>query len=403
MAVRMFDTQPDLNSREADVIVIGGGLHGMSSAFHLARRGKRVIVLEADYCGRHASGVNAGGVRTLGRDLAEIPLSLASRDIWHELGELLGDDAEFTPSGQLLVAENEQDIVTINKRVALLESHGFTHEKIIDGKTARELVPTISPHVCGGIWVKDDGHALPYRAVTAFRLAAQRMGVAVHETTPAQRLDWRDGRWHVTTPRGTFSAEHVVNNAGAWAAEFAAQVGDPVPLEIGGLMLMITYRLPPFVKPVLGAAGRPLSFKQFANGTVLIGGGLRCPVDVIGRHGEVDFIRLASSAQTVTDLFPHLRELPVNRAWAGVEAFMPDNIPVIGPSMKSPNIVHAFGFSAHGFELGPIVGRIVSELVCDGSTAHPIAPFSAGRFRPAPAADVLDVQVPFSIPTGVPR
>lgn len=364
----------------ADVVVLGGGFHGMSSALHLARRGCKVTLLEAQYCGRHSSGVNAGGVRTSGRDIAEIPLALASLEMWHRLPEIVGDDCGFVPSGQLKVSENEAEFEILRERVRLLQSLGFMHEELVDAQRVRELVPAIAPHVNGAIWVRDDGHALPYRAVTAFRLAAERAGAVVHEETPAERIEHRAGRWHVSCGDRTFSAEHLVNTAGAWAGDFAAQAGDPVPVETGGLMLMITHRAPPFVNPVLGATGRALSFKQFANGTVLIGGGLRCPADLAARHGEVDMPKLAASARTVTDLFPHLTALGINRAWAGVEAFMPDGIPVIGPSRASPNLVHAFGFSAHGFELGPIGGRIVADLVTEGRTTLPIAAFAVDRF-----------------------
>ncbi|WP_354684278.1 FAD-binding oxidoreductase [Cupriavidus necator] len=370
----------------ADVIVIGGGLQGTSSALHLARRGLRVTLLEAEYCGRHASGVNAGGVRTLGRHLAEIPLALASRELWHRLAELTGDDADFVPSGQLKVAETDAELVVLRQRVAELEAHGFTHETLVDGHTVRELVPAIAPHVTGAIWVRDDGHALPYRAVTAFRRAAERAGVTVHEATPAQRVEYSGSQWQVSTPRGVFRAGRLVNTAGAWAGEFAAQIGEPVPVEAGGLMLMITHRVAPFVKPVLGATGRALSFKQFANGTVLIGGGLRCAADVQARHGEVDMLELGTSAQTVTALFPHLGPLGINRAWAGVEAFMPDQIPVISPSRTAPGVVHAFGFSAHGFELGPVVGQIVAELVTEGRSTLPIDAFAIDRFHHPRAA-----------------
>ncbi len=364
----------------ADVVVIGGGFHGMSSALHLARRGLKVTLLEAQYCGRHASGVNAGGVRTSGRHIAEIPLALASRELWHRLPELVGDDCGFVPSGQLKVSETEAEFEVLRERVELLQSLGFTHEELIGAEHVRELVPAIAPHVTGAIWVRDDGHALPYRAVTAFRLAAERAGATVLEETPVDRIEHRAGRWHVQSGERQFSATHLVNAAGAWAGEFAAQAGDPVPVETGGLMLMITHRAPPFVEPVLGATGRALSFKQFANGTVLIGGGLRCPASLAQRHGEVDMPKLATSARTVTDLFPHLQPLGINRAWAGVEAFMPDNIPVIGPSLASPNLVHAFGFSAHGFELGPIGGRIVADLITEGRTSLPIAAFAVDRF-----------------------
>jgi sarcosine oxidase subunit beta len=312
--------------------------------------------------------------------------------MWHRLAELVGDDAGFAPSGQLKVAETDEELQTLRDTVARLHSLGFGHEELVDAKQVRELVPAIAPHVVGGIWVRDDGHALPYRAVTAFRLASQRAGAEVHEETRVERIDHRAGRWHVATTRGSFDATHLVNAAGAWAGTLAAQAGDPVPVEGGGLMLMITHRAPPFVTPVLGATGRPLSFKQFANGTVLIGGGLRCTADLDARHGIVDMPKLARSARTVTDLFPHLKPLGVNRAWAGVEAFMPDGIPVIGPSRAAPNLVHAFGFSAHGFELGPIGGQIVAELVTEGRSTLPIEAFAVDRFARRAAATFQPLQ-----------
>lgn len=375
--------------RGSDVLVIGGGFHGTSSAFHLARRGAKVTLLESEYCARHASGVNAGGVRTLGRHYAEVPLARASLGLWHGLPELIGkdlsDDATFVPSGMLQIAETAQELDQLRRRVAELNALGFKHEVIVDAQQVREIAPRLAHHVVGGIWVKDDGHAVPYRAVTAFRQAAQRLGAQFHEATPAQTIIRVGSQWQVTTPRGIFTAPWLVNAAGAWSGDFAAQAGDVVPMKPGGLMLMVTQRVPHFVDPVLSATSRPLSFKQFANGTVLIGGGLRCSADVVRRHGEVDFLKLSSSAQTVTDLFPHLGPINIVRAWAGVEAFMPDEIPVISPSRHAPQLVHAFGFSAHGFELGPIGGQIVSELVLDGHSTLPIAPFSVDRFAPVAA------------------
>lgn len=365
----------------SDVLVIGGGLQGLSSALHLARRGCSVRLLEADYCGRHASGVNAGGVRTVDRHLAEVPLSVAARALWHRLPELVDEPAGFVPSGQLKLAETPDELATLQARVATLNTMGFTHEQLIGPAEVRELVPALTPKITGAIWAADDGYAYPYGVVTAFRRAGQRRGVQVHEATPARRVERSAGGvWQVHTPQGVFQAPHLVNTAGAWAGEIARQVGEPVPIEAGGLMLMVTTRVPPFVNPVLGATGRALSFKQFGNGTVVIGGGLRCKADAVARHGEVDMLQLAASARTVTDLFPHLQGIDINRAWAGVEGFMPDQIPVIGPSRTEPGLVHAFGFSAHGFELSPIVGQIVAELVLDGASTLPIAPFAIDRF-----------------------
>lgn len=372
-------------ARSSDVLVIGGGLQGLSSALHLARRGCRVRLLEADYCGRHASGVNAGGVRTVDRHLAEVPLSVAARALWHRLPELVDEPAGFVPSGQLKLAETPDELAVLQRRVATLQAQGFEHEQLIGPQEVRELVPALTPRITGAIWAADDGYAYPYGVVTAFRRAGQRRGVQVHEATPAQRIvrvagGHGGGVWQVQTPHGRFEAPHLVNTAGAWAGELARQAGEPVPIEAGGLMLMVTTRVAPFVNPVLGATGRALSFKQFGNGTVVIGGGLRCAADPVARHGQVDMLQLATSARTVTDLFPHLKGIAVNRAWAGVEGFMPDQIPVISPSRTQPGLVHAFGFSAHGFELSPIVGQIVAELVLDGRSTLPIAPFAIDRF-----------------------
>lgn len=251
------------------------------------------------------------------------------------------------------------------------------------------MIPAIAPHVIGGIWVEQDGHAWPYGTVMAFYTAARKAGVQIHEGCAVSRV-WRQAdSWQVQTPGQVFSAPALVNAAGAWAGELAAQVGDPVPVQAEGLMLMVTQRVPPFLTPVLGATGRPLSLKQFANGTVVIGGGLRCPADAVARYADVDLATLWPSAQTVSSIFPHLADVPIAHAWGGVEGFMPDGIPVIGSSRQDPQVIHAFGFSAHGFELSPIVGRIVSELLCDGASRLPIDSFSVGRFFEASSDPTL--------------
>ncbi len=112
----------------ADVLVIGGGLHGCSAALHLAMRGVRVTVIEKDYVGRHASGVNAGGVRRLGRHLAEVPLAVAAMELWHRIGDLVDDDCGFESHGQVKVAESEAELDGLRARVEELTRLGFSHE-----------------------------------------------------------------------------------------------------------------------------------------------------------------------------------------------------------------------------------------------------------------------------------
>ena len=369
----------------ADVVVIGGGLHGCSAALHLARAGASVAVLEKDYVARHASGVNAGGVRRLGRDFAEVPLSVASLELWQRIEELVDDGCGFERVGQVKVAEDEAALGAMRERSAHLRDMGFAHEEILDREALREWLPQVAPHCVGGVVCREDGAALPYRTTMAFKRKAQALGVAFHEGTRAERVEWRGGAWRVASSAGEFESGALVNAAGAWAGEIARQLGEPVPIEATALMLMITAPVAPFVKPVVGVQGRPLSFKQYANGTIMIGGGQRGSADPATNRTRLDYARLALNARTAADLFPRMRHADIVRAWAGIEGMMPDGIPVIGPSSTHERAWHAFGFSAHGFQLGPIVGSIVADLVTRGATALPIAPFRIGRFAAARA------------------
>jgi sarcosine oxidase subunit beta len=200
-------------------------------------------------------------------------------------------------------------------------------------------------------------------------------GSAVHDVRRQGNL------WRVSSADGVVEAPILVNCAGAWAGALAAQLGEPVPLRAEAPMLMITERVAPFCAPVVGATGRPLSFKQFENGTVLIGGGHRGRAEPARQRTHLDFAGLAASAATARAIFPCMEGVRVVRCWAGIEAVMPDEIPVIGPSGTHPGAYHAFGFSAHGYQLGPITGKIVADLVVSGATPLPIAPFSIERFR----------------------
>ena len=370
----------------ADVVVIGGGLHGCSAALHLARAGVSALVLEKNYVGRHASGVNAGGVRTLSRHEAEVPLALAAMDLWHRLGELVDDDCGFETHGQVRVAEDEHDVQSLRSREARMRSLGYTHERWIDRDELFARVPALARHCLGGLLAERDGAALPYQTTAAFRRKAQSLGQRFFEGVRAQRLQRTGDAWSVDTDRGSFAGRVLVNCAGAWADRLCAQLGEPVPLEAIAPMMMVTLRMPRFLEPVVLGTARPLSFKQTQEDTVLIGGGRRARLELEAETTELDFRELAASARTVRDLFPVMRAATIHRGWAGIEARMPDDIPVIGPSSTMPNAYHAFGFSAHGFELAPIVGRILAELITTGRTGLPITPFSITRFGPAAAS-----------------
>lgn len=368
-------------SRRPDAIVVGGGLHGCSTAFHLAaRHGLKALLLEQTYPGRHASGANAGGVRTLGRVLPEIPLSLASMEIWHRLPELIGDDCGFVHSAQVKVAESEADMETLRARDVELRALGYTHEKLLDAENLRELLPAVSRHVVGGVVAENDGCAIPFRAVTGFRRAAELLGAEVRSGWRVERIERIGQMWRVSGPAGTAEAPLLAICAGAWGDKISAQVGEPVPLNPEAPMLLITERITPFLAPVVGATSRRLSFKQYPNGTVLIGGGYRGIADRDSERTILKLSGLATNVRVVCELFPLMKNVRIVRAWSGIEGVMPDAIPVLGPSLKAPGLVYGFGYSSHGFQMGPIGGRIVADLVATGKTNLPIEAFSVGRF-----------------------
>ncbi len=369
--------------RTADAVVIGGGIHGCSCAVHLARRGISVVVVEKDYVARHASGVNAGGVRRLGRALPEIPLSVAAMGLWHNIGELVDDDCEFVPSAQVRVAENEDEARALEERVRLVRDAGFDHEVVIGPEELRELLPAVSPHCVGGMVVSDDGHANPYRTTMAFKRKAELLGVRILEQVCVLGIDRRQGTWRIETSADPLQTPVLINCAGAWGDHIAAMLGEPVPLRAYAPMLMITARMPFFVKPVVGAQGRTLSLKQFANGTVLIGGGVRGNAVRNTNTASLELGGLAGNARTAAQILPTMRGARIVRCWGGIEGYMPDGIPVIGPSQQE-GAFHAFGFSAHGFQLGPIVGSIIADLVTTGVTEYPIGPFRIDRFDSSP-------------------
>ncbi len=201
-----------------------------------------------------------------------------------------------------------------------------------------------------------------------------------HASARVDAIERKRNIWRVSTPKGEFRAPVLVNCAGAWAGRVASALGEPVPVKAAAPMLMITERLPRFIEPVIGAADRKLSFKQMQNGTLLIGGAHLAELDFEHQTTDMDWMKLAVSARTVMALFPQLENVRIVRAWAGIEAFMPDNLPVISRSSASPDAYHAFGFSAHGFQLSPIVGKIMSQLILDGQTELAIEPFSIQRF-----------------------
>jgi sarcosine oxidase subunit beta len=318
-------------------------------------------------------------VRTLGRDLAEVPLSLEAMDMWHRIETIVGDGCGFHAHGQLRVAERQDHLPSLEQRAATMRRLGYEHEEMIDRSELLRLVPTISPHCVGALVARRDGAADPHRALLAFRRSAEAAGVVIHEGCGVTTID-RDGSdWKVRAGERDFIVPVIVNAAGAWAARIAALVGDDIPLGLKASMMIVTERIAPLLDPVVSAVGRALSFKQSEQGTLVIGGGLQGAADIDAQRSFVNFAVLAKGARAAADLFPSVRDVRITRAWTGIEAKTEDLLPVIGQSPNAPGVFHAFGFSGHGFQLVPVVGAIIADLVVRGGTRLPIGAFAAER------------------------
>ncbi len=382
----------------ADLVVIGGGLVGLACAFEARRAGLEVILLERDTCGRHASSASAGGVRSLNRDPAEIPLARAALPLWAGLAERLGADVGFAAGGQIRVAEDEAALTALEARAARTQAAGWTHERMIGPNALFERVPTLARHCLGALTVDDDGFADPLKAVHAYRRACLSLGVEIREGITVHAVSRADGQaLEVVTDHEHIRAGSVANCAGAWGgrdwggrdrgAKHRASNLRPVehiPMRASALQMIVTAPVAPFVTPVIGSQGRKLSLKQTDAGAVVIGGAFEGRIvsstGETAMRGIVRPERIAANLANAASLFPHLRDAPVLRSWTGIEGMVEDGLPVIGASTSIPGLVHAFGFSAHGFALAPLVGEIVRDLVTGRQNPLPLAPFAPERF-----------------------
>ena len=367
---------------KADVIIIGAGLMGASTALNLARAGKQVILLEKELTPCHASAVNAGGVRQLNRAFEEIPLSVAAMDLWPELPKIVGEDCDFRSVGQVRIAPDEEAMGIFEERINHVNALGFSHEELVGPDEICRLVPSYTAECAGGMVSRRDGFAQPAKTLKAFLTAACNAGARLFTQCAVRDIQPTANGFRLATEAGRiFHSETLVNSSGAWGKKLAALVGDNIPITPSALAMMVVARMPRFIAPVIGVHGRKLSFKQMPNGSVVIGGALRGSLDWQKEKTEIDFLQMRESAQTVTRHFEVMKQATVVRTWAGIEGIMSDKLPVIGPSRNCPGLFHACGFSAHGFQLSPMVGRLVAQLVLGQTPEVNLDAFSLDRFE----------------------
>jgi len=368
------------------VIIIGGGLQGCAIGLFLARAGWNVTIVEKNTAGRHASGVNAGGLRLLLRDWREYPLAERALTHWSNLAVLVGEDLASScevqlGTSQIAIAMDEAEWSYAQGRARDIARRGLGEEMLLSRSETRDLLPGISRSALGGLISRRDGHANPAASARAFQEAAKRAGVRLVQNCRVVGLERAAGEgWKVDTSSGSFSANRVINCGGAWGSRIAALVGEDLPERIMAPSMMVTTRVKPFIEPVVIGIDRPLSFKQSAVGTLVIGGGILGEARPDQDTSFTVMDRMATAAAAAIEAFPALANISIVRTWTGLEGGTPDGIPIIGPSSKHPGVWHVFGFCGHGFLLAPAVGELVASSLVQGKLDERLRHFSPRRF-----------------------
>ncbi len=373
-----------MSALRADVVIVGGGFMGAASAFFLRKRGVSVILLERGLVGQQASGTNFGNVRRQGRPIEQLPLANRSRAIWGRLDELIGEDLEFMVSGHLRVGYREEHAERLEKYVRDAEPYGLGLQ-MIGAAALRERFPYLGREITAGAYAPYDGHANPRLAAPAFGRAAVREGAQVFENTEIVDVAKEGDDFVVSAQDGrTFRAPVALITAGAWGNRISAGFGEPVPMHAKGPQMAVTEPVPYAIGPTIGVSSDdPLEivyFRQIARGNIIIGGGGHEPVDLDARRAHVNPYRTLMKFPQVARVVPAFDRLSIIRVWSGIEGYMEDSRPVMGPSARVSGLYYAFGFSGAGFQLGPGVGDVMAELIHAGSTSTPIGHYHISRF-----------------------
>jgi glycine/D-amino acid oxidase-like deaminating enzyme len=355
-----------MDSGARSIVIVGGGLMGLSAAFHLRRvdRQTRVTVLERARVGDAASSASAAGVRVMGRDPAERPMALESLGRWPELDRELEAKTGYRRSGGLRIALDDAGWSEARASAAEQRADAVPVE-LVDAAASHRLAPGLSPDCRGGVHCPIDGQAEAVATVHAWATAARRLGVRIEEGVGADALVVEGTRVVavVRSDGARLPCDTALVAGGAWTAPLLAKIGVRLPVRGRGLQMLLTDPAPASLTPVVGCFGRPLSLKQLADGAYLIGGGwpARVPDEAVNRWEVLDD-SVRGSLEIARAVYLPLAARTVARSWAGIEAFTPDDLPVLGPAPGVDGLLVAAGFSGHGFALVPTVGDVLARL-----------------------------------------
>src|SRR5215467_11146720 len=355
-----------------DILIIGGGVVGSSIAYHLARQGRQVLVVERSSVAASpaASWASAGGVRRQGRHPAEAKLAVEAIERWQSLEQELEANLHYRRGGNLLLAENDTEAEQLTVFVQKQHEMGFADVRLVDRKEAQTIVAGLNDRVVAGSYSPSDGQANPALTTRAFAAAAERHGATYWTGTAALAIHSQKGRViEVQTERSEVEAEHIVLTAGAWSDELANAIGLQLPIRTHALQMILSTPAPSnILQPVLSAVSRSLSLKQLADGAFLLGGGWPGDPTPDRRSYTLRPTSIEGNWATAFELLPTVSQQRIARPWCGLEAQSFDDLPFIGKIPGLDGLTIALGFSGHGFAISPAVGRCVADQI----NGHPV-------------------------------
>jgi len=348
------------NKNGASVVIIGGGVTGLSTAWWLARSGVDVLVLEKGIVGWEASGRNGGGCTH-----PQSPLFAEEQRLWPQMDELLGYPTEHQKH-RLKIVLHESDVEFMLGWVRMGEKQGF-HYETLDGKQIRDLAPLAGDDVERGYLLKYGGHANPQRTSQAYAWALQDLGGRILQHCAVTGFETEGGKvTRVRTDRGDFGCDHVVIAAGPQTGVLAEMLGVDLPVASGRAEMIVTEPLP--AMPMSGVDGNGLYGRQTLRGNLVYGGGPHewLPPVGLATPPKPSSPLLRNIGRRLMELFPKAAHVRMIRSWSGVIENTPDGRAVIDWMPGFDNAIVAT-MSSVGFGLSPATGHAIRDLILDGA------------------------------------
>ena len=368
-----------------DVVIIGGGVHGLSTAYYLGKLGvNNVAVLDKGYLGGGASARTTAIIRANYLTPEGIPFFRESLKLYENLAHDLDFNLLFSQMGRLDLGHTDSALFGLRLRTEFNQALGVD-SRMVGPREVKELVPAIDlrenkPLPITGALYHPPGGVIRHDAVVwGYGRGADRLGAELHPFTEVTGITRHIGAvTGVETSEGPVRAGTVVSATAGWSSTVASMVEVELPITTHPLQAFVTEPLKPFLDRTVSSANLHAYVYQTDRGEVVIGGG----VDPYPTYSQRSTLHtLEELAVHATQLFPSLRNAKVMRQWAGLCDMTPDYAPVMGTVEGLDGFVLTCGWGSWGFKAAPVGGRSIAELIATGETPELIRPFALSRFR----------------------